>query len=139
LRFHLTQRRKRSKRGKKPRRRRISPLRQACNEFRRPDLYPVLSRAIILNPRLAKSKLAFVVKQRRYRTAACVMLYNYDMKGARRYFQAALKAARNDAARQRLTKILKSLPTVAKIARRSWKIAGKYKKVKKPNIRRRRR
>jgi hypothetical protein len=86
---------------------------------------------VILNPRLAKKELAFVLKNRRYRTAACVMLYNYDMKGARRYFKAALESASNDAARQRLTKILKILPTVAKIAQRSWKIAGKYKKEKR--------
>ena len=62
------------------------------------------------------------------------MLYNHDMKGARRYFEAALKVERNDAARERLTKILKILPTFAKIAQRSWKIAGKYKEEKKPDL-----
>ena len=67
------------------------------------------------------------------------MLYNYDTRGTRRYFKAALKGASNDAARERLTKILKILPTLAKIAQRSWKIAGKYKKEKKPKLRRKRR
>ena len=114
---------------------------EQCRSFRKCPgiLYPILSRVIILNPRIAKRKLAFVLQERRYRTAASVMLYNHDMKGARRYFEAALKGASNDAARERLTKILKILPTVAKTAQRTWRIAGRYKKEKKRELQWRRR
>jgi hypothetical protein len=56
------------------------------------------------------------------------MLYDHKLKEARRYFEMALRREKGDAARMRLKKILKDFPTVAKIAQRSWKIAGKYEK-----------
>jgi hypothetical protein len=119
---------KNPKRGTKTRPKKTDPLEQACGEFRRPDLFSVLGRAIILNPRLAKRYFDRVLEAKRYRTAGCVMLYDHKMKEARRYFEMALKRENGDAARARLKKILKEFPTVAKIAQRSWKIAGKYKK-----------
>jgi hypothetical protein len=62
------------------------------------------------------------------------MLYRSNLKEARRYFGMALKEARNDAVKQRLTITIRNFSTVAKIARRFWELTGKAKPKKKVQL-----
>jgi hypothetical protein len=115
LKRHFWRKRKRSekRRGLK----RIDPLKQACIDLRRPELYEPLSRVLIANPRIAERYFGDVLKRRSYRTAAGVMLYRSNLKEAKRYFGMALKASQSDAAKQRLAVSLQNLSKVLGINR----------------------
>jgi hypothetical protein len=72
------------------------------------------------------------LKRGRYIIAANVMLYESKIQRARGYFEEAARLAKvGSARRRRLATILANLDTVAKIARRSWEIDGKYTPIQK--------
>jgi hypothetical protein len=105
----------------------LNSLRQACEEFGRQDLYQPLSWVLNLNIRWLDTHLDYFLQRGRYVIAANVMLYESKKDRARKYFEEALRLSKPGSARQRrLTTILANLDTVAKIARRSWEIDGKY-------------
>jgi hypothetical protein len=109
----------------------VNPLRRACEQFGRQDLYEPLRSAIIINPRLAKKNLKLVLRDRNYRTAAFVMLYESRTLEAEKYFKKALASTKQESPRyRRLRIIIANLKAVAKIARRSWEIDGKYARLK---------
>jgi hypothetical protein len=106
---------------------RLSSLKQACEEFGRQDLYEPLSWVLNLNIRWLDRNLEYFLERERYIVAANVMLYEAKIERARGYFEEASRLAKIGSARhRRLTTILANLDAVAKIARRSWQIDGRY-------------
>jgi hypothetical protein len=111
---------------------RLSSLKQVCEELGRQDLYEPLSWVLNLNIRLPDRNLEYFLKRERYIVAANVMLYEAKIERARGYLEEATRLAKIGSARhRRLTTILANLDTVAKVARRSWEIDGKYGSTKK--------
>ena len=111
---------------------RLISLKQACEEFGRQDLYEPLSWVLNLNIRWLDRNLEYFLKRERYIVAANVMLYEAKIERARGYLEEATQLAKIGSARnRRLTTILANLDTVAKIARRSWEIDGKYASTEK--------
>jgi hypothetical protein len=109
-----------------------SSLRKACEEFGRQDLYEPLSWVLNLNIRWLDRNLDYFLNRRRYVIAANVMLYESRIERAKGYLEEAIRLAKVGSARyRRLTTILANLQMVAKIARRSWEIDGKYATARK--------
>ncbi|MGA3193242.1 MAG: hypothetical protein ABSD73_12210 [Candidatus Bathyarchaeia archaeon] len=72
------------------------------------------------------------MKRKRYIVAANVMLYEAKIERTKGYLEEATRLAKIGSARnRRLTTILANLDTVAKIARRSWEMDGKYASTEK--------
>ncbi len=106
----------------------LDSLRQACKEYGRRDLYEPLSR--VLNPNNINwldRDLELFLKMRRYVIAVNVMLYESKTEPAREYLEDAIRSVQAGSVKRRdLARVMANLETVAKIARRSWEIEGKY-------------
>jgi hypothetical protein len=110
----------------------VNALKAACNELGRPDLYKPLTNFLLVNPVLAERNLKYALKQKRFGTAAGVMLYRSRDSEAKEYLEMAARLAKPDSAKQRrIQTFLDNFATVAKIARSSWRKSGKYEKEKR--------
>jgi tetratricopeptide (TPR) repeat protein len=104
----------------------VNALKQACEEFRRSDLYEALSWIIILRPHWADENLEAYLKDKRYIIVANAMLYESKLEQAKEYFEKALGSAPPDSAYyHQLSIVLANLEIVSKIAQRSWELDGK--------------
>jgi tetratricopeptide (TPR) repeat protein len=101
-----------------------NPLRQACREFDRIDLYEPLSWIITLRPQWAKGNLgAYFEDKRRYIVEANVMLYESKLNQAKEYFEKALRLAQpHSDTYHHLSVVLANLDVVSKIAQKSWEL-----------------
>jgi nucleotide-binding universal stress UspA family protein len=105
----------------------LNSLKQACEEFGRQDLYVPLSRVLDLNIKWLDKNLELFLKKGRYEIAANVMLFESKMDRAREYFEKARRSTKVGSERHRcLAAVLANLDIVSKIARRSWRLSGKY-------------
>jgi hypothetical protein len=103
-----------------------NPLRQACEEFKRVDLYEPLSWIIHLRPQWARGNLgAHFGDMRRYLIEANVMLNESKLNEAKEYFEKALKSAEPDSDMfHDLSLVLGNLDVVSKIAQKFWELDG---------------
>jgi hypothetical protein len=104
-------------------------LKQACEEFDRPDLHEPLSWILILEPRDRNlNQLLSTGTSNDYCIAANVMLYESRVDQARKYFEKAIELPwSNTGRRAHLTVIMANLDIASKIAGRYWELAGKGK------------
>ena len=104
-------------------------LKQACEEFDRPDLREPLSWTLNLEPRDRNlNQLLTAGTSVDYCIAANVMLYESKIDQARKYFEKALELPWSNAGRRaHLTVVTANLDIASKIARRYWQLAGKGK------------
>ncbi len=103
-----------------------SPLRRACHEFGRDDLYEPLSMIISLKPIWIDKNLQAFLDDRRYVIVANAMLYESKAQQAKEYIQKAMKSINRDSPRYLwLSTVLANFDIISKIARRSWEIDGK--------------
>lgn len=103
-----------------------SPLRRACHEFGRDDLYETLNMIISLKPRWIDTNLQPFLNDKRYVIAANAMLYESKVQQAKEYLQKAIRSVNQDSPRyHRLSTVLTNLDVVSRIARRSWELDGK--------------
>jgi tetratricopeptide (TPR) repeat protein len=107
----------------------LSTLRQACDEFGRPDLEETMSWIINLEPRNRNIQHLLASGRRpNYSIAANVMMYEGKVNQARDYFNKALELTNpNSHPYQRTVTVLSNLDDVVKIARRYWELNGKGK------------
>jgi len=102
-------------------------LKQACEEFNRPDLHEPLSWTLNLEPRGRDLKqLLSAGTSNDYCIAANVMLYESKIDQAAKYFEKALGLPWTNSTRHaHLTVIIANLDVASKIARRYWELTGK--------------
>ena len=101
-------------------------LRQACEEFKRIDLYEPLSWIIHLRPEWARGNMgAHFGDMRRHIIEANVMLNESKLNQAKEYFRKALKSAKPDSEMfHNLSLVLGNLDVVSKIAQKFWELVG---------------
>jgi len=102
-------------------------LKQACEEFNRPDLHEPLSWTLNLEPRGRNlNQLLSAGTSNDYCIAANVMLYESKINQARKYFEKALAPPwSNSDRRAHFTVVMANLDTASKIATRYWELTGK--------------
>jgi hypothetical protein len=106
-------------------------LKQACEEFDRPDLHEALSWTLNLEPRGRDlNRLLSTGTSNDYCIAANVMLYESKTDQARKYFEKALAMPwSNSDRRAHFTLVMVNLDAASKIARRYWELTGKGRSV----------
>ncbi len=103
-----------------------TPLKRACHEFGRDDLYNTLRWVVSLRPVWTDLNLQPYLNMKRYVLAANAMLYESKIRDAKAYFERAMRSVNPDSVRYlRLSNVLTNLEVVSKIARRSWELDGK--------------
>jgi tetratricopeptide (TPR) repeat protein len=102
-------------------------LKQACDEFNRPDLHEPLSWMLNLEPRNRNlDQLLSAGTSDNYCIAANVMLYESKIDKARKYFEKALELPwSNTDRRAQLIIVIANLDITSKIARRYWELIDK--------------
>jgi tetratricopeptide (TPR) repeat protein len=106
-----------------------STLRQACDEFGRPDLEEPLSWIINLEPRNRDVESLLAVGGRaNLSIAANAMTYEGKFNEARDYFKRDLELTNPNSRRyQHIAIVLANFDDVVKIAERYWELTGKGK------------
>lgn len=102
-------------------------LKQACDEFNRPDLHEPLSWMLNLEPRNRNlEQLLSAGTSDNYCIAANVMLYESKIDKAKEYFEKGLELPwSNTGRRAQLMVVIANLDIASKIARRYWELTGK--------------